>query len=115
MGLMIPAALWALEDPFRPADYTGPVSRYALQGSESASLQLNSILVGSDRRVAVVNNMAYEVGDRVGSHVLARIDEEGVLLFGEEKSLYLDLFPSNFKTIMSRPSGLKRKDPYEKP
>ena len=65
--------LLALNDPTRPASY-----RPSSQKVER--FQLSSILLGFQRKVAVINGRAVTEGESLGSATVIKIEKERVLL-----------------------------------
>ena len=97
MGFLISAAAQAesLPDPTRP-----PVGLEATSASVAAPsgplLQLIRTLDG--RRTAVISGQVVRVGGKVGDAVVARIDEDRVILRGPTGMVTLKLFPDVEKT-----------------
>lgn len=71
----------------------------ALPGYESYTL--NSVLIRSADRIAVVNNQRVRVGDRVGAAIVSSIDAEGVLLDIDGELKVLSLFGEPVKTLIT--------------
>jgi MSHA biogenesis protein MshK len=85
----------ALNDPTRPTDHalffgTG-------QSASSAQWVLQSILLSSDRRIAVINGTRVREGDRLGSAKVVRIADSHVLLKTGGTTLTLRLLPETVK------------------
>ncbi len=66
-----------------------------------ASYTLNSVLIRSADRIAVVNNQRVRVGDRVGAAIVNSIDAEGVLLDIDGELTPLSLFGEPVKTLIT--------------
>jgi MSHA biogenesis protein MshK len=93
MGLLGNAL--ALTDPTRPTD---PATYFGTGNAAHASgWTLQSILFGSDRRVAVINGTRVQEGDRIGSARVVRIRDSQVLLDTGGRSLTLHLLPETVK------------------
>jgi len=89
------AAAQALPDPTRPPSGArvtteGPSAAAAV--SEPAPI-LESVLIGRDRRIAVISGRRLFVGDRVGDARIVRITETEVVLRSGEGQTTLKLFP----------------------
>ncbi len=71
-----------MRDPTKP--FTGKVE-------VSGQLQLRSILIGKDRRLALINDTFVEIGDTIGSAKVIAIKEYSVVLVdsGRTETLYL--------------------------
>lgn len=77
-------------DPTRPE--TGAGGGGAESGpAPAAALELDSILVGDNRRVAVIGGQPYRVGDPVGSLTVQNIFRDRVVLKGPEGARTLRL------------------------
>ena len=63
----------------------------------TASWSLQSILLGRDRRVAVINGTRVREGDRIGSAQVVRIDDSRVLIKTGGRTLTLYLLPETMK------------------
>lgn len=66
-------------------------------------LFLTSILIGSDRRIAIINNKTMVVGDRIGSAKLVRILKDKVQLVKKGKRIELKL--DNELTVIRKKSA----------
>ena len=86
---------FALTDPTRPTDPAAFFGTRTAAGGNAWSLQ--SILLASDRRVAVINGKRVQEGDRIGSARVIRIRDSQVLLRTGGRSLTLRLLPQTVK------------------
>lgn len=65
------------------------------------SYTLNSVLIRSNDRIAVVNNQRVRVGEKVGAATVKRIDAKGVLLDVNGEPLSLSLYGEPVKTLIA--------------
>ena len=72
----------AITDPTQPGHYQPATQK-------KQSFRLSSILVGPQRRVAVINGKAVSEGDRVGRAMVKKIEKERVLLVSGGKHIQL--------------------------
>jgi MSHA biogenesis protein MshK len=77
-----------LRDPTRP--FTGKVEI-------SGQLQLRSILIGSDRRLALINDTFVQIGDTIGSAKVIAIKEDSVVLVDSGRTQTLYLFTNDIR------------------
>ena len=86
-----------LVDPTRPPQ---AAEGGAASGADAAapSTQLQSVLISSGRRVAVINGKPVAVGERYGEARVARITETEVVLRTGDQIEVLKLFPGVEKT-----------------
>lgn len=84
----------ALRDPTLPPDYSGDTPTYV-----EGQFQLQSILISKSRRIAVINNQFYNVGDIVDQqYKIIAINEGNVILLGpKNKQLTLQILPEIVK------------------
>lgn len=75
-----------LYDPTRP-----PGKNVQATTQSHRSLRLESVLVGKQRRVAIINGRRYKEGDRVGAGRLVSIQRRGVKIEMPDKTLTLRL------------------------
>jgi MSHA biogenesis protein MshK len=78
----------ALSDPTRPSGYAAP-SDVAEKSDEA--LKLESVLIGRDRRVAVINGKTCRVGDNINGARLVAIHADGAELMREGNRVVLPL------------------------
>ena len=85
----------ALNDPTRPTD---PAAYFGTHNtSKRGDWSLQSILFAADRKVAVINGVRVQEGDRVGSARVFRIHDSYVLLKTGGRTLTLRLLPESIK------------------
>lgn len=106
----IPAIVAAqtLVDPTRPPDSLG---------AHSETNALQSIIISSTRRAAIVYGQTVELGEKVGDLRLIEVNENGVVLQGAKGLEVLTLFPNmkmNKKAI-APPMTEDTKHPAQKP
>ena len=87
-------------DPFKPPRELQPANTGKSANPPSA-LQLESVLIAPDRRVAVINGEQYTEGARLGDGRVLRISEAEVIVRRGDRDEALHLFPLRAK----RPSG----------
>ncbi len=99
--LALPAGAQPLRDPTRP-----PEGRPAA-GNASLPVQhqwrLSSILISAERRIAVVDGQAVQVGQTVSGAHLVAIEPQRVLLRHGQKEIALHLTKTGLKT----PAGIQ--------
>jgi MSHA biogenesis protein MshK len=82
-------------DPFRPPrQVEGPGAERA---APAAATRLESVLIGPDRRIAVINGQQYTEGARYGSGRVLRISEAEVIIRHADRDERLKLFPQGVK------------------
>ncbi|MHB1240405.1 MAG: hypothetical protein ACYC18_07870 [Gammaproteobacteria bacterium] len=96
-----------LKDPTRPPDF-----RYSAVRSASGPppWNLTSTLISPTRRVAVINNRAVEIGDRVDSAQVVAIEAGSVQLRGGEGEFTVRMLAVNVKQPARQgrsPEGIK--------
>lgn len=101
--------LTGLVDPTAPLHMSAPASGDAAPAaggsllSPGVSYQLNSVLIRSNDRLAVVNDQRVRVGDTVGTARVAAINNDGVILEINGETRSLALFGAPVKTLV--PTG----------
>ena len=94
-----PVQAQGLVDPTRPARATGsPGSAEEVP----AGTQLQSVLISSRRRLAVINGVMVPLGGMVGEAQLVKISETEVVLKKGEESEVLRLYPGIDKKPVKR-------------
>lgn len=86
----VAGAARGLEDPTRPPEKRAPASAVSV-----AAPRLTSILVGPDRRLAMINNRIMVEGERVGGVVLEKIDADAVVVRTGGRRMRLSLVSKN--------------------
>jgi len=82
-------------DPFRPPrelDVAG-----GERAIPAAKTRLESVLIGPDRRIAVINGQQYTEGARFGSGHVLRISEAEVVIRHADRDEALKLFPQGIR------------------
>ena len=74
-----------LPDPTRPLEYTGPVR-------QQEALQLNSILISGERKVAVINGVQLSENQWLGDKRVIRIQSNQVTLVHQGQTIILSLY-----------------------
>lgn len=75
----------ALEDPTRPANFEAPVQATAIR-----QFTLNSIVVGSAKRIAVIDGVVRREGDVFDGARLVRVEPDKVILRSQGRTLILN-------------------------
>lgn len=89
-----------LRDPTRP-----PAFRAVAEGEIDTTPQLQSILIGSDRRAAIISGQVLQVGSQIGDARVVRIEADRVVLRSGSASSTLQLFPAvNMQPVKSAPA-----------
>lgn len=92
LGLPVFAlAAAGLADPTRPPQALGAASASAAAAEALPLWELQGILVGDDRRVAVINGRALVEKGRLGKATVLRIDADQVLLRYRDQMVTLKL------------------------
>lgn len=104
LSVAMPSVAQALADPTRPPNMI-EVSA-AESGSRASGPVLKSILLSSNRRLAVIDDRTVNVGDRVGDARVIAIDADSVKLRGTEGVTLLRLLPE-VKRNGSKPAALR--------
>ena len=76
-----------LSDPMRPPTADAEVAT----PSKQRTLVLSGIVIGADRRIAIINDRALRVGDRIGGATIDSIDRNGVALRRDDHVVTLEL------------------------
>src|SRR5258706_8478563 len=85
------AGAQGLSDPTRPPG-SGSLES-AGEAPQAAALQLQSILLSPQRKIAVINGQTVKIGERVGDATLLAISETGVVLKRGDEQQRLQLLP----------------------
>ncbi|MBV1879282.1 MAG: hypothetical protein KUG79_16690 [Pseudomonadales bacterium] len=96
---LVCTAAMDLSDPTRPLNGLAASltdSDVDAPGPTRAAI-LGSVLIGPDRRVAIINGRAYEANDLVGEYRLTQIVEDSVTLVKGSERLELRLAGTTFK------------------
>ncbi|AHE68381.1 hypothetical protein [Legionella oakridgensis] len=79
-------------DPTRPAVQIGSIKDTSVE-----RYQLQSIIIGRSRRLALINDQFVSIGDSIGSAVVIAIDRNSVVLSESGRKLKIDLFDSGIR------------------
>ncbi|MDR9424120.1 MAG: hypothetical protein RI567_02415 [Marinobacter sp.] len=90
-ALMTSASAWALQDPTRPPDARAPDK----QTAPVRNLELGSILLGSERRIAIIEGVALQEGESHNGILVQRIyrDKVEIMDQGRFRVLYPETLP----------------------
>ena len=95
--LAVPASAAELDDPMRPSSRSAPA---AVQPGEHGPVwRLDSTIVGTSRRIAVINGRSLSVGQSVGGAKLIEILPGRVLLDQGGRQFALTLVPGDIKQL----------------
>lgn len=104
LAMTIPLSAQTLVDPTRPPASFGV--KQMSQGQESDAGQvLQSVLISSRRREAIISGQTVKVGDKVGDATVHRIAEDHVVLRHGKDLKTLRLFPNIEKRSTSSRAG----------
>ena len=87
--LLLPLEAFALKDPTRPSGFRAPV----VKPSTERSFSLVSIIIGADRRIAVIDGQARREGQQFDGVRLKRIYPDRVELMSQGQIRVLKLEP----------------------
>jgi len=82
------------QDPTRPADFINNNQ----PSVNIANLQVSSILISRNRRIAVINGQFFKVGDSISGNKVVKIDANSVALDGPQGRITLFLADTSIKT-----------------
>jgi len=99
--VMASAQAQALTDPTRPPSASSALSA-SQAAEETAGTQLQSILMSSGRKVAVINGTMVPLGGMVGEARVIRITETQVVLKRGEETEVLKMYPGIEKRAVKR-------------
>lgn len=91
-----------LTDPTRPPSATSALPGSPAAQEEAAGTQLQSILISSGRKVAVINGTMVPLGGMVGEARVVRITETQVVLKKGEETEVLKMYPGIDKRAVKR-------------
>lgn len=92
----------ALTDPTRPPSASAIPSGSPVAQDEATGTRLQSILLSSGRKVAVINGVMVPLGGMVGEARLIRITETQVVLKKGEETEVLKMYPGIDKRPVKR-------------
>lgn len=81
----------ALNDPTRPPARRSSTQSLGSVTAPSARLELTSILVAPERRVAVINGKSVQIGEKIGDYKVVDIQFDVVLVKNDHRSIPLTL------------------------
>lgn len=90
--LLLPLPGYALDDPTRPAGGSVVVTNEA-----DAGLQLTSIIVSGERRLAIINGKTVRQGERLGNVFVLKIEPAAVIVRQDGERKRLGLLPGGIK------------------
>lgn len=94
-----------LLDPTRPPDsLSAPVITPASGAIAIQPLRLQSIIISKNRRVAIIDGEAVELGENYGDAKLIEVNEGSVILQGAQGRQVMTLFPD---VIITGKQGIK--------
>lgn len=92
----------ALTDPTRPPSATSAASGSPAAQEDTTGTQLQSILISSGRKVAVINGTMVPLGGMVGEARVVRITETQVVLKKGGETEVLKMYPGIDKRAVKR-------------
>jgi MSHA biogenesis protein MshK len=98
-AMTVPAGAENLPDPTQPATPGSVTSGGAVVSSGPV---LQSVMISTGRRVAVISGQAVKLGEKYGDLQVIRITESEVVLQGEGGTQTLRLYPGVEKKLTSR-------------
>jgi hypothetical protein len=93
------SSVQALEDPTRPPSAEIKTHYVATQKSQQPRWTLNSTLVSSGRRTAIINNKAVSLGDRINGATVVSIEPSTVRLREKGREVTLMMLQKNIKSL----------------
>jgi len=87
------ASAWALQDPTRPPDARAPDK----QTAPVRNLELGSILLGSERRIAIIEGVAMQEGESHNGIQVQRIYRDRVEIMDQGR--FRVLYPENLPQV----------------
>ena len=87
-----------LSDPTRPERWQAPAASGAAPAGPK--LTLSSVLIGSDRRLAVIDDELVGVGDSVSGYRVIEIQAHSVLVASSGGTARLQLDPNNVRKVI---------------
>lgn len=99
IALLLPLSALAevLNDPMRPS-HAPRTKNSSPTGVSAPSYRLDSIIIASDRRLAMINGRHLGEGDRIGRATVTRIEATRVILRTGTHSQVLTLLPVSIKS-----------------
>jgi len=94
----------ALNDPTRPPSRSSSNRSPGIVATPATKLVLTSILIAPERRVAVINGLAVQVGENVGDYRVVDIQFDVVLVKNANRLLSLTLKSGVLKTPVMLPA-----------
>ena len=88
-----------LQDPTRPPTVDGSISYVAPNKIKRPRWVLNSTLVSSQRRTAVINDRVVSIGDRINGARVMSIQPSSVTLRSNGADMTLIMIKKNIKTL----------------
>ena len=85
-----------IPDPTRPSGFQNRVT------SPAAEYRLESILLGANRKVAIINGKSYNEGERTELGTLAQISKDSVVIQGKQRHV-LKLLTQSIKQPPEKP------------
>lgn len=100
--LMLPVATVALEDPTRPPDYRPRTAVVSTPDEPVMQWNLTSILIATDRRLAVINGRPLALGGSIGEARVVSIEVGLVTLDAKGERVRLRLVPTTKKATRTK-------------
>ena len=92
-GVMVPALAQSLQDPTKPATSVSSLSATPEGEIAATGPVLQSVLIGSKRKIAVIDGQVIALNGKFGDQILVQIHESDVVLKRGKDLQVLKLFP----------------------
>lgn len=102
----------ALNDPTRPPAEISTPAASGVQAAVAEVNRLQSIIISSTRRAAIINGQTVELGEKLGDVRLVEVSASGVVLEGAQGRQVLALFPG---VDLKQNTGGEQKQKIEPP
>lgn len=87
-----------MEDPLRPPEYAPVATANGMKHASAPAWHVNEILYSGTRRVAIINDVAVVVGDRIDGAKVLNIEPTHVTLMHKNKTITARLKTLTTKT-----------------
>ncbi len=108
-GVMAPALAQGLQDPTKPATSVSALSTTSEGEIAATGPVLQSVLIGTKRKIAVIDGQVIALHGKFGDQVLVQINESEVVLQRGKDMQVLKLFPDFEKKNSRKETRTKNK------
>jgi MSHA biogenesis protein MshK len=106
LALLAPgAALAQLSDPTRPPEGLSGAAAGADAGDAGGGMVLQSVMISTAGRAAIINGVMVKLGQKYGDAVLVKVAENEVVLKGGAGTQVLKLYPAVDKRVAAARSA----------